>query len=89
MRFYLQQGFWSLEVTCAYSDPGPKYSQSQKSLHPKQYRLHAASQHDFTAEAVDWGFSQLIPLTQLNDPNNGFLHSNGTFRVKAVIKVSL
>ena len=36
---------------------------------------------------MDWGFSQLIPLTQLNDPSNGFLHSNGTFRIKAVIKV--
>ena len=40
----------------------------------------------FYAREGDWGFTQYIPLSELNDPQRGFVVNN-SFKVKAIVKV--
>lgn len=38
------------------------------------YSFHDAdTQHDFNARESDWGFTSLMPLSELHDPNRRFL----------------
>lgn len=44
------------------------------------------AEHVFYAREGDWGFTQYIPLSELNDPQRGFVVNN-SFKVKAIVKV--
>ncbi|KAL2540983.1 Ubiquitin carboxyl-terminal hydrolase 12 [Abeliophyllum distichum] len=53
-----------------------------------RYTVRKDTQHNFNARESDWGFTSLIPLTELHDPNIGFL-VNDTCIVEAEVSVHI
>ena len=47
----------------------------------------ADTDHTFTATATDWGFSNFMPLAELNKAGSGFMDDNQDFQVRILVKV--
>ncbi|XP_022891827.1 ubiquitin carboxyl-terminal hydrolase 12-like [Olea europaea var. sylvestris] len=51
-----------------------------------RYTIRKDTQHDFNARESDWGFTSLMPLSELHDPNRRFL-VNDTCIIEANVSV--
>ncbi|PWZ45490.1 Ubiquitin carboxyl-terminal hydrolase 12 [Zea mays] len=54
-------------------------------VHPK-YTIRKDTQHQFNARESDWGFTSFMPLSDLYDPNRGYL-VNDTVVIEAEVAV--
>lgn len=55
-------------------------------LDPARLNLVKEAHHNFTARESDWGFTQFMPLTELYEPQKGYLHDD-TLTIEAHVYV--
>ena len=58
------------------------------SVHALNTRPCADTDHTFTSTATDWGFTTFMLLSELHNPEAGFLDENQDFKIRVTVKAS-